>query len=116
MKLEIDGKTYTAILQENKTVDDILKMLPLTLRLQRRGGHKYYASLPKKPEIGGVPMTSDAHAKGIYYYDRWTAFTVLFGGANISPFQVVHIRDVVEDEIIDHLKNAGEVVSVEITR
>lgn len=116
MKLKIDGKTYMVALQDNKTVDDILEMLPLSLHLQRRANHEYYDSLPQKPEISGVPMTSDAHAKGIYYYDGWTAFTVLFGGANISPFQVVHIGDIVEDEIIEHLKNAGEMIPIEVMK
>lgn len=116
MKLMIDGKTYTIKLNENKTVRGILDMLPLTLHLQRHGGHEYYDALPKKPEIAGVPMTSNAHAKGIYYYDGWTAFTVLFGGANISPFRVVHIGDVMEDEIIEHLAKAGEIVLAEVTK
>ena len=116
MELKLDGKSYTVKLNENKTVRDILDMLPLTLHLQRRGGHEYYDALPEKPEIAGVPMTSNAHAKGIYYYDGWTAFTVLFGGANISPFRVVHIGDVVEDEIIEHLKKAGETVLAEVVK
>lgn len=36
MKLILDGKPYTVKLNENKTVRDILDMLPLTLHLQRR--------------------------------------------------------------------------------
>ena len=113
IKLTIDGKEYTAALNDNRTVDDILNMLPLELTLQRYAGHEYYRSLPQKPSIKGVPMTSDAHAGGIYYYDGWSAFTVLYGGANITPFEVVHIGDVNED-IITPLAAAENTVQAKI--
>jgi len=96
-QITIDGKEYTAILYDNCTVEDILNMLPLELTLQRYAGHEYYSSLPQKPSIKGVPMTSDAHAGGIYYYDGWNAFTLLFGDAHIAPYKVVHIGDMNED-------------------
>jgi len=108
IKLTIDGKEYTVALK-----DDILNMLPLELTLQRYAGHEYYCSLPQKPSIKGVPMTSDAHAGGIYYYDGWSAFTVLYGGADITPFEVVHIGDVNED-IITPLAAAENTVQVKL--
>ncbi|WP_455615019.1 cyclophilin-like fold protein [Eisenbergiella sp.] len=116
MKLILEGKSYTVKLNENKTVRDILDMLPLSLNLQRRGGHEYFNALPEKPELTGAPMTSNVHAKGIYYYDGWTAFTVLFRGSDISPFRVVHIGDVVEDEVIEHLERSGETILAEVEK
>lgn len=113
IKLTIDGKEYSATLNDNRCVDDIMNMLPLELTLQRYAGHEYYSSLPQKPTIKGVPMTSDAHAGGIYYYDGWSAFTVLFGDAHIAPYRVVHIGDVVED-IITPLSEAGNTVEAKI--
>ena len=113
IKLTVNGKAYTATLQNNRTVEDVLQMLPMELTLQRYAGHEYYASLPKKPSITGVPMTSDAHAGGIYYYDGWSAFTVLFGDAHIAPYEVVHLGDVNED-IIAPLAAAGATVEAKI--
>ncbi|MDD9793487.1 cyclophilin-like fold protein [Priestia megaterium] len=113
IKLTLDGKEYTARLNDNRTVEDILNMVPMKLTLQRYDGHEYYSSLPKKPSIKGVPMTSDAHAGGIYYYDGWNAFTVLFGDAHIAPFEVVHIGDVNED-VISQLAAAGANVEAKI--
>ncbi|MCE5346790.1 MAG: hypothetical protein LLG13_10960 [Bacteroidales bacterium] len=97
IKLKLDNKEYTATLKDNSTVDDILKMLPLELPLQRFAGHEYYYTLPQKPSINGVPVTSEAHAGGIYYYDRWTAFTVVFRDASIDPYKVIHLGNVNED-------------------
>lgn len=113
IKLTVDGKEFTALLNNNRTVDDILAMLPLELNLQRYAGHEYYSTLPQKPSVKGVPTTSDAHAGGIYYYDGWTAFTVLFGDAHIAPFKVVHIGDVT-NEIIPFLASSGNRVDIRI--
>lgn len=113
IKLTLDGKEYTVTLNDNRTAEEILNMLPMELTLQRYADHEYYSSLPKKPSIKGVPMTSDAHAGGIYYYDGWSAFTVLFGDAHIAPFEVVHIGDVNED-VISPLTSAGVTIVAEI--
>jgi hypothetical protein len=113
IKLTLNGKEYTAKLNDNRTVEDILNMLPVELTLKRYAGHEYYSSLPQKPSIKGVPMTSDAHAGGIYYYDGWSAFTVLYGDAHIAPFEVVHIGDVNED-VIFPLAKAGATVEAKI--
>ena len=113
IKLTFDNRVFTVKLNDNRTVDDLLNMLPLNLTLQRYAGHEYYASLPQKLSIKGVPMTSEAHAGGIYYYDGWSAFTVLFGDAHIAPYKVVHIGDVSED-IITSLAVAGAIVEAKI--
>jgi hypothetical protein len=113
IKLTLHGKEYTATLNNNRTVEDILNMLPMELTLQRYAGHEYYGLLPEKPSIMGVSMTSDAHAGGIYYYDGWGAFTVLFGDAHIAPFEVVHVGDVNED-VISQLVAAEDTVETKI--
>ena len=113
IKLTLDGKEYTATLNDNRTVEDIINMLPMELTLKRYADHEYYSSLPQKPSTKGVPMTSDAHAGGIYYYDGWSAFTVLYGDAHIAPFEVVHIGDVNED-IISPLVAASATIEAKI--
>jgi len=113
IKLTIEGKEFIASLNDNQTVNDILKMLPIELTLQRYAGHEYFSKLPQKPNIKDVPMTSKAHAGGIYYYDGWTAFTVLYGDAYIAPYEVVHIGDV-QPEIIAHLANLENMVTAKI--
>lgn len=113
IKLTLDGKEYTATLNDNRTVEDILNMLPMELTLKRYAGHEYYSPLHEKPSINGAPMTSDAHAGGIYYYDGWSAFTVLYGDAHITPFEVVHIGEVSKD-VITQLAIAGDTVEARI--
>lgn len=114
IKLILDDKEYAVTLNDNRTVKDILNMLPMDLTLQRYAGHEYYSPLPQKPSIKEVHMTSDAHAGGIYYYDGWSAFTVLYGDAHIAPFEVVHIGDVNQQNVISQLVSAGATVKARI--
>lgn len=111
LKLIINDEHFTALLNDNHTVEDLLKMLPMELTLRRYAQHEYYSSLPKKPSIKSVPMTSDAYAGGLYYYDGWSAFTVLFDDAQIAPYEVVHLGDV-NEEIISTLAASGDTVKV----
>ncbi len=114
IQIKTNNKTYTAMLNDNCCVDDILNMLPMELELNRYAGHEYYSSLPEKPTIKGVAMTSDAHAGGLYYFNGWNAFTIVFENAHIDPYKVVHVGDV-EKELIAYLASAGETVIARIT-
>ena len=114
MRLIINGKEFTVTLNDNLTVDELKTMLPLDLILQNYEGHEYYGSLPKHISQRGVKMTSTAHSQGIYYYDGWKAFTVLYGGAQIDPFKVVHIGDVNEDVATFLRESQADTVSARI--
>jgi hypothetical protein len=109
IQIKINNKTYTAVLNDNCCVNDILNMLPMELELKRYAGHEYYSSLPEKPTIKGIAMTSNAHAGGLYYFNGWNAFTIVFEDAHIDPYKVVHVGDV-EKEVIADLASAGETV------
>jgi len=114
MRLIINGNEFTATLNDNLTVDELKAMLPLDLTLQHYARHEYYSPLPKHLSQRGVKMTSTAHAQGIYYYDGWKAFTVLYGGAQIAPFEVVHIGDVNEDVATFLRESQSDTVSARI--
>lgn len=109
IQIKINNKTYTAVLYDNCCVDDILNMLPMELELKRYAGHEYYSSLPQKPAIKGVAMTSDAYAGGLYYFSGWNAFTIVFEDAHIAPYKVVHVGNV-DKELIADLVSAGKTV------
>ncbi len=114
MKLIINKNEFIVTLNNNKTVKDILEMFPLELELERYANHEYYGVLPKKPSIEGVPMTSNAYAENIYYYDGWNAFTVLYGDAQIDPFKVVHIGKVDNESIIELLKYSENTITAKL--
>lgn len=112
VKVIIDGEQYTAVLNDNLTVDDILKMLPIQFTATRLLEHEYYGQLPEKPSMKGVKTTTNGHAQGIYYFDGWTVLTIKFGDAPNGPVKV-HVGDIVE-EITSQLKYAGDTVNIKI--
>lgn len=113
IKITIDGNAFTAKLNINRTVEDFLRLLPLELQLQRYAGHEYYGKLPRKLSIKDVPVTSSAHAGGIYYYEGWSAFTLLYGDAEIAPFKVEHLGDM-EQEVINFLQKSNTLITAQI--
>lgn len=112
IKLTLDGKDYTAEVNNNNTVQDIIRMMPMELTLKRYAGHEYFSELPETLSIEDVPMTSVAYAGDICYYDGWNAFTVLFGDAHIAPFKVVIVGHINED--ISALAKAGDTLEAKI--
>lgn len=113
MKLTLNAQEYNVTLNDNSTIDDILKLLPMTLEMQRYARHEYYASLSETPTIEGVTKTSDIKAGGIYYWDGWNAFVINFEDTNIAPYKVVHIGDV-NGDIVSELSKSGDKITVNV--
>ena len=113
MKLTLNEHEYNVTLNNNSTTDDILKLLPMTLKMQRYAGHEYYASLSETPTIEGVTTTSDIKAGGIYYWDGWNAFVINFEDTNIAPYKVVHIGDV-NGDIVSELSKSEDKITVNV--
>ena len=113
MKLTLNGQEYNVTLNNNSTIDDILKLLPMTLKMQRYAGHEYYASLSETPTIEGVTTTSDIKAGGIYYWDGWNAFVINFEDTNIAPYKVVHVGDINGDIVLE-LEKSEDTITVNV--
>jgi len=113
MKLTLNEHEYNVTLNKNSTTDDILKLLPMNLEMQRYAGHEYYTSLLDTPTIEGVTTTSDIKAGGIYYWDGWNAFVINFEDTNIAPYKVVHVGDV-NGDIVSDLEKSGDKITVNV--
>lgn len=114
MKIKINDTEYNVILQKNKTVDDLLKMLPLNLEMQRYAGHEYYASLEKTPYNDSDYGTSYIKANGVYYWDGWNAFVINYEDSDITPYKPVYIGNI-DGDISQLLKTTDNVIDVTIT-
>lgn len=113
--INFDRKSYIAELEDNATVRDILGKMPLSLNMQRYAGHEYYAELPFRPEFA-AERTSHIKAGHLYYWDGWNAFVINYEESNISPYKVVHLGRINNaDEICEDLRNANEIISVNIS-
>lgn len=110
-KLTINGIVYHADMVENPLVDKIASMCPFEADYQRYTEHEYFTRLPEKVNHKGCELTHKANQNQIFYFQDWNAFTILFGDCDTSPFDVVHLGDMVED-VIPQLKDAGGTVRV----
>lgn len=113
INIEIGNNTFRGTLYTNQCVEDIINMFPLPLRLQHYAKHEYYAELPERPSITGVETTSIARKGGIYYYEGWNAFTIVYKEAQIAPYRVIHIGNV-GDDLVSELQHSPDSIRVMI--
>ena len=77
IKINIGGKTLTAILADNATARDFASVLPLTVSMKDLFGREKYGDLPKalsengprknKYEVGEIAYWSTAKQFAVYY-------------------------------------------------
>ncbi len=115
MKLTIDGQAYSFAPDDNSTVREILANLPLDLSLVRYAGHEYYAELPFTPEFDET-RTSHILAGHLYYWDGWNAFVINFEDWDITPYQVVHLGEILSDTVASYLETAPETIQVTLIK
>lgn len=110
-RFTIDGRAYHADMVDNPLVRQIASMCPFEADYQRYTEHEYYTRLPHPTSQAGCELTTYAKANQVFYFSGWNAFTILFGDCDTSPFEVVHLGDMVED-VIPQLRGAGRTLHV----
>lgn len=92
-------------------VEKIAAMCPFEQNYQRYTEHEYFTRLPKRADHSGCELTHNAYKNQVFYFQGWNAFTILFGDCDTTPFDVVHLGNIVED-VVPQLQNAGAAVPV----
>lgn len=116
MVIKLDGKNYTVKLEDNVTVRDILKKMPLSLNMQRYAGHEYYAELPFRPEFA-AEKTSHIEAGHLYYWDGWNAFVINYEESDISPYKVIQLGIVNNaEDLCAYLRKTEENINVDVEK
>lgn len=111
MKVQINEMGYEVKLDNNETVKDIINNLPLNLELSRYAEHEYYSELPFTPTFD-EDRTSNIKAGHIYYWDGWNAFVINYKDYDISPYKVVHIGEILSDNISEILNKSDNTINV----
>ena len=115
ISISIEGKNYSAELENNITIREIVKNLPLSLNMSRYAGHEFYSELSFRPEFA-PERTSHILPGHLYYWDGWNAFVINYEDSDISPYKVIHIGRIVEtEEICNFLRTAEENISVKVS-
>lgn len=71
IRLEVDGSTLNAVLDDNDAAKDFARLLPLNLALTDYASTEKIADLPRKLSTTSAPSGTDASAGDIAYYAPW---------------------------------------------
>ncbi len=107
----IDGKVFHALLQENNLTEQLERLCPFEIDLQKRGGYEYYTRLPEPYDSKDCQIISKIRKNQITYFSDWNALSFLYNDADISPFTVAYLGKFEEDAAVS-LSAAGQVIHV----
>ncbi len=93
IKLTVNGTVFQAVLKDNALAENIAEMCPFSVDFTRSGDHEYYAALPGKPPVNGCTATTSGHRNGLYYFEDWNAFSIVFKDCDAAPYQIYHVGD-----------------------
>lgn len=113
MKAILDGQEYPIKLDVCPMAEEIAAQCPMALRLQRSGGHEYYAKLPKTVKSCDAKSTSTVRRGGVYYFDAWNALALVFSNADIRPYSVYEIGEMAEP-LAAFLNGAGNTITMKL--
>ena len=82
IELSFGDTVMTAVLDDSETSRAFIKMLPLTLTMNRYADREYYAALGELPENGAV--IDDFENGDVTYYTDGKSLAIFFGNADTS--------------------------------
>ena len=112
-RISINGTVFHAWLEENPLTAQLASCCPLTLQMQERGGHEYYARLPGSLPQKGCPVISKTKRNQISYFDGWNALSFLFRDVDISPYTVAYLGEF-EEDAASFLETADGIITVRL--
>mgnify|MGYP005772264885 CR=1 FL=1 len=115
LQISINGKAFHAWLEENPLTSQLIALCPFELKMQERGGHEYYARLPKSFSQKCCRMISKTKRNQISYFDGWNALSFLFRDTDISPYAVAYLGEF-EEDAASCLETAGGMVTVRLEK
>lgn len=78
IKITAGGKIIKATLNNSKTANDFLALLPLELTLTDYAGKEKISNLPKKLSVENAPSGADPDVGGIAYYAPWGNIAIFY--------------------------------------
>lgn len=76
-QIEVNGRAYELVLDENRTVKEIIHMMPLTISMQPYSNIEYYGTLPHMPFFDDEAATMQAEKNRLMYCREYNALVVV---------------------------------------
>jgi len=84
IRMDVDGETVIATLDDNTTARDLAALLPLSLTLENYAKIERIADLPRKLSTAGAPAGMDPDVGDIMYYAPWGNLAIFAGDAEYA--------------------------------
>jgi hypothetical protein len=78
IRIQIEGRSVTATLEESQAAQDFLSLLPLSLTLTDYNSTEKVADLPRKLSTKGAPAGVDPDVGDIAYYAPWGNLAIFY--------------------------------------
>lgn len=78
IRIQAEGRSLTATLEDSPTVRDFLALLPLTVTLTDYASTEKVAGLPKRLATTGAPAGFDPDVGDITYYAPWGNLAIFY--------------------------------------
>ena len=78
IRINVEGATITATLEDNETARDFASLLPLAVTLKDYASTEKIADLPKRLTTGGAPAGIDPSVGDITYYAPWGNLAIFY--------------------------------------
>jgi len=78
IRLTSNGKSMTAMLEDNPSAQDFFSLLPLTLTLDDYASTEKISYLPRKLSTQGAPAGVDPDVGDITYYAPWGNLAIFY--------------------------------------
>ncbi len=78
IRIQLEGRSVTATLEESQAARDFLSLLPLTLTLTDYNSTEKVADLPRKLSTKGAPAGVDPDVGDITYYAPWGNLAIFY--------------------------------------
>ena len=92
IRINIDGTTAAAVLDDNAVARDLSSLLPLSLTLADYADSEKIAFLPRKLSTKDAPAGSDASVGDIAYYAPWGNLAIFYKAAPYAKGLVHLVR------------------------
>jgi hypothetical protein len=113
IRITLEDQVITATLNDNKTSQDFISLLPLTLTLEDYAGTEKISHLSERLSMEDAPNGSDPSVGDIAYYAPWENLAIYYKDFGYSNGLVILGR--IDDDGIEALNVAGNVnVTVEL--
>ncbi|MGD1220728.1 cyclophilin-like fold protein [Streptomyces krungchingensis] len=76
IEVMLDEHDFTVELNDNKTVDSLLRHLPMDITVGEDGGQRYYGPTPTPLPVDAAPATSSPRRGDLCYSKFWNAVVI----------------------------------------